>query len=325
MVINRSDGSIKHKSFLDLPDLLPKDCVLVFNNSKVLKARLFGKIEQGAPQGAQPHMNSSFAKAKHIEILLTKELEEKTWECLAKPGKKLREGVKIRFSDNLIGHVVKTNKDGSKIIKFEVENFHEEVENIGHTPLPPYIRNSKASPDQYQTVYADPMGSVAAPTAGLHFTDEIFTALKTRGIETHFVTLHVGRGTFEPVKTDSVKDHKMHSEWFTLNEETAQALNAAKKAGKKIVAIGTTSVRVLESCASNNQLKAHSGETDIFIYPGYEWRFVDHMITNFHLPKSTLLMLISSFANKDLIDRAYQEAISEKYRFYSFGDSMLIL
>jgi len=310
MIVNSTDESIQHRSFLDLPTALPKNCVLVFNNSKVLKARLFGKIK---------------GYEKTVEILLAKELKDKTWECLAKPGKKLREGTRIRFSNNLTGRVKQTNEDGSKVIEFSAKNFHKEVENIGHTPLPPYIKDSKASDDQYQTIYAQPKGSVAAPTAGLHFTDRIFKSLEKRDIETHFVTLHIGRGTFEPVKTDSIKDHKMHCEWFTMSEKTAQALNKAKQEGRKIVAVGTTSVRVLESCTKNGVLEPKSGNTDIFIYPGYKWRFVDHMVTNFHLPKSTLLMLISSFAGKKLIDQAYQKAISEKYRFYSFGDSMLII
>ncbi len=300
MVIDRASGEIKHRRFLDLPDALPKNCVLVFNNSKVLKARLHGDIG---------------------EILLTKELSPLTWECLAKPGKKFRAGSEIKFGNDLTGEVIKTNEDGSKIIKFSGKNLEE----VGETPLPPYLKGSKATHDQYQTIYAKPKGSVAAPTAGLHFTNRIFDALKERRIETHFVTLHVGRGTFEPVKTDSIQDHKMHSEWFTLSKETAQALNQAKKDGKKIVAVGTTSVRVLESCCHDGLLQPRSGETDIFIHPGYKWKFTGAILTNFHLPKSTLLMLISSFAGKDLVDRAYQEAINEKYRFYSFGDSMLIL
>lgn len=304
MVVNRTNGTIKHHIFSELPTLLPKNCVLVFNNSKVLKARLFsGKTE----------------------ILLTKEISPQTWECLAKPGKKLKAGTEIVFSKNLKGIVLKTQEDGSKIIRFESENFHEELEKIGHTPIPPYIKNSQAKHEQYQTIYADPKGSIAAPTAGLHFTNEVFANLKKREIGTHFVTLHVGRGTFEPVKTESILDHKMHSEWFTLDEKTANALNQAKLEGKKIIAVGTTSVRVLESCAKKGTLEPESGETNIFIYPSYKWQFVDHMLTNFHLPKSTLLMLISSFSGQKLIQKAYQTAIEEKYRFYSFGDSMLII
>jgi len=311
MVINRANGNIEHKDFLDLEVALPEGCVLVLNNSKVLKARLFGRIN---------------SYSKEVEVLLTKEVDKQTWECLAKPGKKLKSGTHIKFGDNLEGVVIVTNEDGSKIIEFRSTNFHNEIEKLGHTPLPPYIPGSQATDREYQTVYANTLGSVAAPTAGLHFTGRVFEKLKKRGIEAHFVTLHVGRGTFEPVKTDVITDHKMHSEWFTVSKETAAALNAAKKSGKKIVAVGTTSVRVLESCCNEQGLlKPTSDETDIFIYPGYKWKFVDHMITNFHLPKSTLLMLISSFAGSKLIKEAYNTAMLEKYRFYSFGDSMLIL
>lgn len=310
MVIERKTGNISHEKFTDLPNLLPKNAVLVFNNSKVLKARLYGKIESGK-----------------IEILLTREFGKNTWECMGKPGKKLKENTEIEFENNLKGLVLKENPDGSKIIKFSnTKDLHKTIDEIGKTPLPPYLKGSKAKPEQYQTIYANPKGSVAAPTAGLHFTPNIFAELKKHGIETHFVTLHVGRGTFEPVKVKNIKDHKMHSEWFTLDCKTAEALNKAKKEGKKIIAVGTTSVRVLESCiGENNQLKPKSGETDIFIYPGYHWKFVNHMITNFHLPKSTLLMLISSFAGKELIEHAYKKAIREKYRFFSFGDAMLII
>ncbi|MFA6527949.1 MAG: tRNA preQ1(34) S-adenosylmethionine ribosyltransferase-isomerase QueA [Candidatus Gracilibacteria bacterium] len=312
MVVKRETGEILHKRFSDLPALLSKNAVLVFNNSKVLKARLYGKI-----------LNYS----KEVEILLTKELDNNTWECLAKPGKKLKENTEMEFEKGLKGLVIKENLDGSKIIKFlNTKNLHKTLDEIGETPLPPYLKGSKAKPEQYQTIYANPKGSVAAPTAGLHFTNEIFEELKKRGIETHFVTLHVGRGTFEPVKVDNIKDHKMHSEWFTLDEKTAESLNKAKKEGKRIIAVGTTSVRVLESCTNKNgKLEPKSDNTNIFIYPGYDWKFIDHMFTNFHLPKSTLLMLISSFAGKELIKKAYQEAIQEKYRFFSFGDAMLIL
>lgn len=307
MFIDRKSGKIKHKKFLDLPKILDKNSVLIFNDSKVIKARLYGKIP-----------------AK-VEILLTKKLSQNIWECLCKPGKKLKIGTSIYFNKELSGKVIKINSDGSRIIKFSSKkNFEKIIEKLGHTPLPPYIKGSKAKHSQYQTIYAKKNGSVAAPTAGLHFTKKVFLDLKKHGVETYFVTLHVGRGTFEPVKVDNIQDHKMHSEWFTIDKKTAAALNDAKLSGKKIVAVGTTTVRVLESCAKNGKLTAKSGETDIFIYPGYKWQFVDQIITNFHLPKSTLLMLISSFAGKELVDHAYQEAIKKKYRFYSFGDSMLI-
>lgn len=320
MVADRKTNQISHKKFSDLPDLLPSNSVLVFNDSKVLKARL--KCELG-------------------EILLTKKISEETWECLVKPGRKFKEGIEI---SDLEAKVLKINEDGSRIIKFSSNRaaegqptlktsrfakrnttVEEIIEKKGQTPLPPYLKGSKATNDQYQTIYAREKGSVAAPTAGLHFTDEILQKLSEKNIETAFLTLHVGRGTFEPVKTDLITDHKMHSEWFTLSPETASTLNQAKKAGKHIISVGTTTTRVLESCTTNGHLEPKSGETDIFIFPGYKWQFIDHLLTNFHLPKSTLLMLIASFTGKELVDRAYEEAIQEKYRFFSFGDSMLIL
>ncbi|HAU39632.1 MAG: S-adenosylmethionine-tRNA ribosyltransferase-isomerase, S-adenosylmethionine:tRNA ribosyltransferase-isomerase [Candidatus Peregrinibacteria bacterium GW2011_GWF2_43_17] len=308
MVIDRKSKKITHKKFFDLPKILNKNCVLVFNDSKVIKARLFGKIP-----------------AK-IEILLTKKLDKNLWECLCKPGKKLKIGTNIRFNKDLSGKVTKINKDGSRIIKFSSKkDFKKIIEKLGHTPLPPYIKGSKAKSSQYQTIYAKEDGSVAAPTAGLHFTKKVFSDLEKKGIATYFVTLHVGRGTFEPVKVDDIKDHKMHSEWFTIDNKTATALNNAKTSGKKILAVGTTTVRVLESCAKNGKLTSTSGETNIFIYPGYKWQFVDKMLTNFHLPKSTLLMLVSSFAGKTLIQKAYKTAIMKKYRFYSFGDVTLMV
>ncbi|MBU1018599.1 MAG: tRNA preQ1(34) S-adenosylmethionine ribosyltransferase-isomerase QueA [Patescibacteria group bacterium] len=303
MIVDRNSDQILHKKFSDLPEILPKNCVLVFNDSKVLKAKLKGNI---------------------AEILLTKEIEKNTWECLGKPGKKLKIGTKIKFGPDLEGKVMEINEDGSRIIKF-TEDLEEKLEEIGQTPLPPYLKGSKAKDEQYQTIYAREKGSVAAPTAGLHFTEDIFQKLSEKGIKTAFVTLHVGRGTFEPVKSDQIEDHTMHSEWFTISPETAAMLNEAKKQGKKIVSVGTTTTRVLESCTTNGMIKPQSAETDIFIYPGYKWQFIDHLLTNFHLPKSTLLMLISALAGKELIDRAYKEAIEEKYRFFSFGDSMLII
>ncbi len=307
MVIDRKSKKITHKKFFDLPEILDGNCVLVFNDSKVIKARLFGKIP-----------------AK-VEVLLAKKLGKNLWECLCKPGKKFKIGTNIYFNKDLSGKVTKINKDGSRIIKFSPKkDFKKIIEKLGHTPMPPYIKNSKATHSQYQTIYAKEDGSVAAPTAGLHFTKEIFSKLKKKSIETYFVTLHIGRGTFEPVKTDHIEDHKIHSEWFTIDDKTATALNKAKLSDKKIIAVGTTTVRVLESCTKNGKLTPKSGETDIFIYPGYKWQFVDKMLTNFHLPKSTLLMLVSSFAGKTLIREAYKEAIRKKYRFYSFGDVMLI-
>jgi len=308
MVIDRKSGEIKHKKFFNLPGILDKNSVLVFNDSKVIKARLYGKIP-----------------AK-VEILLTKQLKKNIWECLCKPGKKLKLGTDINFNKDLSGKVIKINEDGSRMIKFSTKkDFEKIIEKLGHTPLPPYIKGSKAKSSQYQTIYAKKNGSVAAPTAGLHFTKKLFSNLKKKGVKTYFVTLHVGRGTFEPVKVDDIREHKMHSEWFSIDKKTAKELNKAKLSGKKIIAVGTTTVRVLESSAKNGKLTPKSGETDIFIYPGYKWRFADQILTNFHLPKSTLLMLVSSFAGKTLIKKAYNTAISKKYRFYSFGDAMIIL
>ncbi len=300
---------IEHRHIYDLPKILSPDDVLVFNETKVFPARLHGTID-----------------GKTVEILLHQEATKGVWECLVKPGKRFKKGAKIRFRE-LKATVEQINEDGTRMIKFEHtgNKLNRIIDQIGETPLPPYIKHSQSSPTQYQTTYAKNRGSVAAPTAGLHFTAELLEKLRQQGIEQHFVTLHVGRGTFEPVKADNIADHKMHAEWFTLSPETAAALNAAKKANKRIISVGTTTNRVLESCAKNGHLIADSGETELFITPGYKFQFVDALLTNFHLPKSTLLMLVSALANKNHIDRAYQEAIAKKYRFFSFGDAMLIL
>ncbi|MBT5016988.1 tRNA preQ1(34) S-adenosylmethionine ribosyltransferase-isomerase QueA [Candidatus Peregrinibacteria bacterium] len=309
MVLNRANQEIEHRHVYELTQILGPNDVLVFNETQVFPARLHGKI-----------------KDKSVEILLHRELKEGAWECLVKPGKRFKQNSIIKFSE-LTAIVKKINEDGSRILEFSTTGptLNKIIDQIGETPLPPYIKHSQASPEQYQTTYAKNRGSVAAPTAGLHFTPELLAKLAKQGVEQHFVTLHVGRGTFEPVKADKIEDHKMHAEWFTLSKETVTALNAAKKANKRIIAVGTTTNRVLESCATAGHLTANSTDTELFITPGYKFQFVDALLTNFHLPKSTLLMLVSALADKELIDRAYQEAINQKYRFFSFGDAMLIL
>lgn len=307
MVLNK--GRIDHKHIRDLPNILNANDVLVFNQTKVFPARLHGLIED-----------------KNVEILLHREIKDGIWECLVKPGKKFRKGSLVGFGE-IKATVIQVNTDGSRLLEFNRhgQNLNKIIDQIGETPLPPYIKNSQATPGQYQTTYAKERGSVAAPTAGLHFTKEILQKLSEKGVEQHFVTLHVGRGTFEPVKVDLVADHKMHSEWFSLSAETAAALNKAKQSGKRIIAVGTTTNRVLESCTQNDLLIPQNAETDIFIIPGYKFKFVDALLTNFHLPKSTLLMLVSALAGKNQIKKAYQIAIAQKYRFFSFGDAMLIL
>ncbi len=316
MVINRNKQSIEHHKFFELPDILDKDSVLVFNESRVIPARLKFKMVNGS-----------------AEILLVKPISSNTWECMVKPGPKFTPKTEEQIDPECSFHVKDVTSHGLRIIKFKCDDFNEYLKKHGHTPTPPYIKEEVGDSERYQTIYSKTEGSVAAPTAGFHFTDQVFNDLKAKGIQTEFVTLHVGLGTFQPVKVDNIKEHNMHSEWFSLPLDTADRLNKAKQEGKKIVAVGTTSVRVLESCAdSSGVLQPQSGETDIFIYPGYEWKFVDQLITNFHVPKSTLLMLVSAFASpssanmtgRDFILRAYEEAKNKNYRFFSFGDSMLI-
>lgn len=308
MVLNRADESIEHHHFFELPKLLTSDSVLVFNESRVIPARLKFKIGEG-----------------NAEILLIKSLTDDTWECMVKPGKKFEPKNDVQIDPNCSFHVKNVTENGLRTIQFKCDDFKGYLNKNGHTPTPPYIKDYEGDSERYQTIYSKTEGSVAAPTAGFHFTDALLKDLRSKGIQTEFVTLHVGLGTFQPVKTDIITDHQMHSEWFELSKETADRLNQAKKDGKKIVAIGTTSVRVLESCSDSvERLTPQSGETDIFIYPGYEWKFVDQLITNFHVPKSTLLMLVSSFANRNFILKAYEKAKTNNYRFFSFGDSMWI-
>lgn len=309
MVLYRDTETIEHHHINELPEILTENDVLVFNETQVFPARLHGKID-----------------GKTVETLLHRELSPNTWECLAKPGKRFKIGAKIDFKE-FTATVTTVNDDGSRILEFSESGskLTQIIDQIGETPLPPYIKHSTSNPDQYQTIYAKSRGSVAAPTAGLHFTPELLEKLAQNGVEEHFLTLHVGRGTFEPVKVDDIKDHQMHHEWFNLTEETAKKLNRSKSEGKRIISVGTTSTRTLESCAKNGLLSAKSGETNLFITPGYTFQFIDGLLTNFHLPKSTLLMLVSALAGKEFILRAYQEAIGQKYRFFSFGDAMLIL
>ncbi|MCF0155300.1 MAG: tRNA preQ1(34) S-adenosylmethionine ribosyltransferase-isomerase QueA, partial [Veillonella sp.] len=285
--------------------------VIVFNNTKVLPARLFG------------HRQGSGGK---VEVLLLSPVGENRWECLVKPGKKCQIGQVIEFDDRLSCTVVEKTDFGGRIVEFTCHGvFDEIIQELGEMPLPPYIHERLEDQDRYQTVYAQEKGSAAAPTAGLHFTPELLEALKAKGVTLAFVTLHVGLGTFRPVSEETIEDHDMHREFYTVSQETADIINQAKKAGKRIVAVGTTSVRTMESAANEDgTLRAESGWTQIFIYPGYQWKIVDALITNFHLPQSTLLMLISALAGREHCLAAYEEAVKEKYRFFSFGDAMFI-
>lgn len=312
MTLDKNTGEIKHKTFRDILECLNDNDILVLNNTRVIPARLFGfKAETNA----------------EIEILLLSRKDINTWEALTKPAKRLKLGTRIIFGDGLlIGVVKELQEEGIRTIQFEYEGIFEDVlDRLGNMPLPPYIHEKLEDKERYQTVYSKVTGSSAAPTAGLHFTPEILLELKNKGVQIEYVTLHVGLGTFRPVKAESIFDHTMHKEYFEISEDVKNRLNEAKKNGKRIVCVGTTSVRTLESSANIiNNLDRDSGWTDIFIYPSYEFKFVDAMITNFHLPESTLIMMISAFAGKDYIMDAYEEAIKEKYRFFSFGDAMYI-
>jgi S-adenosylmethionine:tRNA ribosyltransferase-isomerase len=309
MVLDRETGAIEHRTFRDLADYLTAGDVLVCNESRVIPARLFG---HKVPTGGK------------VELLLVAERGEKIWEVLTK-GRKVRVGTRIELGrdegEGLVGEVVGQAGEGARLIKFEAP-IEPLLDELGVVPLPPYIHEPLEEPERYQTIYARVKGSVAAPTAGLHFTPQLMKELETKGVEFAFVTLHIGLDTFRPVRTETVEDHPMHSEYCKLSPEVAEQINRAKAEGGRIVAVGTTSVRVLETAAG---AAPFDGWTDLFIYPGYQFRAVDALITNFHLPRSTLLMLVAAFTGKELIDRAYQEAIQGGYRFYSFGDAMLIL
>ncbi len=310
MVLDKSSDIIEHKVFENIIDCLNSGDCLVLNNTRVIPARLIG-VKQ----------NSS----TKIEILLLKRLDQNLWEVLVKPAKKLHVGDKINFG-NLFAELIKINDDGNRIVKFFYDGIFEEIlDKLGEMPLPPYIKTKLNDKNRYQTVYAKYDGSAAAPTAGLHFTNELLRKIKTKGILIANLTLHVGLGTFRPVKVENVFEHKMHSEFFILNEENAQIINNTKKNGGKIIAVGTTSCRTLESCAeSDGFVNAKSGWTDIFIYPGYKFKIVDALITNFHLPESTLIMLVSAFYGREKTLRAYEQAKKNGYKFFSFGDAMFI-
>lgn len=312
MVLNREKKSISHRHFSDITDYLKAGDCLVLNDTKVIPARLYGvKEETGA----------------NVEVVLLKQLEDNCWEVMTRPGKKTKPGVKISFGDGRLKCEVKSVADGGlRIIKFEYDGIFEEIlDELGQMPLPPYITEKLEDKDRYQTVYAKNRGSAAAPTAGLHFTNELLEKIKAKGVEVVYITLHVGLGTFRPVKVEDIKTHKMHSEFYQINEETADVINKTKQNGGRIISVGTTSTRTLETVPDENGLiKATNGWTDIFIYPGYKFKAVDALITNFHLPESTLLMLVSAIYDREEVLKAYNEAVKEKYRFFSFGDAMFI-
>ena len=313
MVLNPENGAVEHRIFRDVVEYLkPGDC-LVINNTKVIPARLFG-VKEGT-------------EAK-IEILLLKRHQGDIWETLVKPGKKAKIGTKIQFGDGLlVGEVVDIVEEGNRLIRFEYEGIFEEVlDQLGQMPLPPYITHQLKDKNRYQTVYAKYDGSAAAPTAGLHFTPQLLQQIRDMGVEIAEVTLHVGLGTFRPVKVENVLDHHMHSEFYQVTQEAADKINRAHAKGHRVIAVGTTSTRTLESAAGEDGiLTEKSGWTDIFIYPGYQFKVIDGLITNFHLPQSTLVMLVSALAGREHVLHAYEEAVKEKYRFFSFGDAMLIL
>ena len=311
MLLDKENGNVSHDHFYNIKEYLHKGDVLVLNNTKVLPARLLGeKIDTKA----------------HIEILLLKNMEGDKWECLAKPAKRLHIGTKIKCGDKLECEVKEKLEEGIVRVEFHYQGiFLEIIEELGLMPLPPYIHETLKDQNRYQTVYAKTLGSAAAPTAGLHFTEELLTELKNKGVEIHYVTLHVGLGTFRPVEVDNIKEHHMHSEYYEMPKDVADALNKAKREGRKIYAVGTTSTRVLETVMHKyHTFKECSGNTDIFIYPGFEFMAIDGLITNFHLPKSTLLMLVSALAKREYILNAYEIAKQNDYRFFSFGDAMFI-
>ena len=313
MVLHRKTGEIEHRTFADIVQYLREGDCLVRNNTKVIPARLFGTRED---TGAV------------VEFLLLRRIRENVWETLVKPGKKAREGANIRFGGGLLrGAIIEVKEDGNRLIRFSYEGIFEEIlDELGQMPLPPYITHKLADKNRYQTVYARYDGSAAAPTAGLHFTEELFGRLEDKGVVVANVTLHVGLGTFRPVKVEDVANHQMHEEHYFIEPEEAEKINRAKREGGRIVCVGTTSCRTVESAAREDGfVQVVEGDTDIFIYPGYRFRVMDQLITNFHLPESTLLMLVSALAGKDFILRAYHEAVREGYRFFSFGDAMLIL
>ena len=310
--LNKATGELEHRHFYDLPDYLRPGDLLVMNNSRVLPARLIGHRPTG---GA-------------VEVLLLRDLGENKWECLVRPGKKMRPGQEVTFGDGqLTATVEDVVEGGNRIVKFACDGiFLEVLESLGKMPLPPYIKEELSDPERYQTVYSKEPGSAAAPTAGLHFTPELMDKIRAMGVDIEFVTLHVGLGTFRPVKEDEIESHEMHSEFCIMPRETADAINRTRASGGRVIAVGTTSCRTIESFADpDGHMDAKSGWTDIFIYPGYEFKCIDGLITNFHLPESTLIMLVSALAGREHILSAYKTAVEEHYRFFSFGDAMLII
>lgn len=314
MVLDPQQKNIEENVFKNLKEYLDPGDMIIMNNSRVIPARLYGaKIPTGT----------------EIELLLLNELEKGRWEVLVRPGRRAKKGVEINFNDILKADVVEYTDFGGRIVEFswdeEKYNFEEVLNQLGEMPLPPYINEKLDNPERYQTVYSEKKGSAAAPTAGLHFTDELLEELNDYGIILDFITLHVGLGTFRPVRSEDIEDHDMHEEYAEISAETVEKIKECKKRGNKVVAVGTTVTRTLESAAQNGELSEYKGWTDIFIYPGYEFKVIDSLITNFHLPKSTLLMLVSALAGKEFILKAYRKAVEDEFRFFSLGDAMLIL
>lgn len=312
MILSRDSGAVEHKHFYNLPEFLkPGDC-LVLNDTRVLPARMYGVRED---TGAV------------VEFVLLRQHGNMLWECLAGPGKKAKEGYKFKFSDKLSATVTEVMPDGNRMIEFRCDgDFFTVLDEVGQMPLPPYIKEKLKDKERYQTVYSKEAGSAAAPTAGLHFTKEMLESIKKSGVNIAYVTLHVGLGTFRPVKVEDVTKHKMHTEHFYIPVEAADIINETKKNGGRVICVGTTSCRTVESCAARyGEIRSCSGDTDIFIYPGFEFKCMDGLVTNFHLPESTLIMLVSAFAGYDNVMNAYNTAVKEKYRFFSFGDAMLII
>lgn len=309
LVVDKKTGEIEHKHFYDLVNYLKPGDVLVFNDTRVIPARLHGTKDTGA----------------HVEVFLLTRRDATDWEVLVRPGKKLQVGAKINFSDELSCEVIEHTDFGGRVVRFKYDGIFEEIlDCLGETPLPPYITAPLEDKERYQTVYNRERGSAAAPTAGLHFTKELLQKIKEIGYEEVFVTLHVGLGTFRPVSEAKIEDHKMHKEFYTVSQEAADAVNKAKAEGRRIIAVGTTAVRTLEAAGADGQLHAGSSWTNIFIYPGYKFRLVDDLVTNFHLPQSTLLMLVSTLSTREIMLQTYKKAVEEKYRFFSFGDAMFI-
>ena len=311
MLLDKQSGAISHRHFFELPDLLREGDCLIMNDSRVLPARLLGSRLSGGS----------------VELVLLRDLGDGRWECLSRPGRKTKPGTQLQFGDGELKATVEAVAEGgNRIVKFHYDGiFLEVLERLGKMPLPPYIKEELQDAERYQTVYSRELGSAAAPTAGLHFTEELLDKIRARGIRTGFVTLHVGLGTFRPVKEEEIEDHDMHSEFCMIPEETAQLINETKARGGRVIAVGTTSCRTLESfAAEDGSMKASSGWTNIFIYPGYRFKCIDALITNFHLPESTLIMLVSALAGRENVLNAYRTAVAERYRFFSFGDAMLI-